>query len=284
MPSPEPASFAFYGLGVMGGPIARKLSGSCGKLIVSDPVAERVEELCRQSECRAAGAGGVAETAFLCLPDQTVVEAVVGQLLQSGTRTIIDFGAHAPDFVLSISEQCRRQGMEYCDAPVFGTPTMAVQGDLYFLFSGPEATYQRFHALAAQAGFRSRYAGRTGAASTVKLLQNALGSINLLAGAEALKVCEQTGIDTEMFNAVVSECGGIGRSVVMDKYASDMALRSDSGDGRIKIAAKDMKAAAELAAKAGTDAVLIRETAKRYQAAQEAGFENDQVSNVIKSL
>ena len=97
------------------------------------------------------------------------------------------------------------------------------------------------------AGYRFRYAGAAGCASTVKLLQNALGTANLCAAAEAFQVCEAAAIDTGLFIDVVRECGGIGLSTVFDRFADDMAARRDSGQGRLRIAAKDMKSAVELA-------------------------------------
>lgn len=280
----NPEKAAFFGLGAMGAPIAERMAEQCEELIVADIIRENVERLCRHRRVCSAGADKSAQTVFLCLPDQAAVEDVVSKLSPSATRVIVDFGAHSPDFVKSHAELCRQQGMIYCDAPVFGTPSMASQGELYFLFSGPEPEYECFEILAANAGFRSRYAGPSGAASAVKLLQNALGTVNLLAAAETLRICEETGIDPEMFSGVVAECGGIGRSVVFEKFGSDLAARKDSGEGRLRIAAKDMAAAVNLADQSGVKAPLMRETAKRFQGALDADMGNDQFSNIIKEL
>ena len=276
--------YAFFGLGAMGYPIAARLAGPVGQLIVSDIVSETVERLCASGNARPMTAECDAETVFLCLPNQDAVSVVLRSLPDGIVRTVVDFGAQSPEFVESAVAQCRAKGMTYCDAPVFGTPSMAAKGELYFLFSGSKADYDRFSDLFGKAGFRSRFAGTSGAASTVKLLQNALGTINLLAGAEALRICEHVGIDSEMFCRVVDECGGIGQSSVFAKFGRDMAARRDSNEGRLRIAAKDMAAAADLASKHTGTAVLVTETAKRFQQAYDEGMGGEQFSNIIKIL
>jgi 3-hydroxyisobutyrate dehydrogenase len=282
-------SCAFAGLGAMGMPIAAAFSEVWEKLIVVDIDSDKAERFCATSR---AVAGDVADLAaadviFLCLPTHDAVDSVLREVFNQDdhrVRTIIDFGAHGPKFVAEIAACCARYIATYCDAPVFGTPSMASDGNLYFLFSGPESLYDAFRADADAAGYRSRHAGAVGAASAVKLLQNALGAINLLAGAEALRICEKAGIGTGLFADVVAECGGIGRSSVFDRFAHVMAQRADIGEGRMRIAAKDMAAATELSHQLGCPAGLLSEATDRYQQAIEAGMGDEQFSNIIKIL
>ncbi len=281
-------SYAFYGLGAMGMPIACKLSSPCHPLIVRDLDGDKIDQICAEFDAQRGDEGAVtADCIFLCLPHPGAVGTVINQILArpaKNHRLIIDFGAHAPDFVGETVARCGEKNVTYCDAPVFGTPSMAVEGRLYFLFSGPQPIYAGFSKLAKRVGYRSRFAGPSGTASAVKLLQNALGTINLLAAAEILKVCEATDIDTTVFADVVNECGGIGSSQVFTKFASDMVNRRDSNEGRLRIAAKDMQTAANLAHKSGEKAVLLLATAQQFKRAYDAGMGEDQFSNIIKTL
>lgn len=276
---------AFHGLGAMGLPIACRLAGAIGDLAVADPDPGRVAAVRSHSPSVSGdpGKAGAAEIAFLCLPSPGVTRTVVDAILEdaASNRVVIDFGAQPPDVAEELAARCAAAGATYCDAPVFGSPQMAARGDLYFLFSGPEAVADDFATLAGTIGFRVRHAGPTGAASTIKILQNALGIANLAAAAEALRVCETAGVGTDTFIEVVRECRGIGLSSVFDRFAEDMTARRDSGEGRLRIAAKDSATAAGLAARHGVAAPVLATAADRYRKAAEAGMGERQFTDII---
>ena len=279
----EKGAAAFYGLGAMGLPIATRLAGVLPGLAVVDANPERAAAVAADVPSVSADAerAEAAEVAFLCLPSPDVTRQVVQRLVEGGCRLVIDFGAEPPDIAAEFADTCAAAGAVYCDVPVFGSPVMAARGDLYFLFSGPQDIAADFAGLAEAAGFRMRNAGPTGAASTIKILQNALGTANLAAAAEALRVCEAAEIGTETFINVVKECNGIGISSVFERYASDMAARHDSGDGRLRIAAKDSAAAAKLADRHGVNTPVLTTAADRYRKAAEAGMADQQFTQVI---
>ncbi|MGE0769788.1 MAG: NAD(P)-dependent oxidoreductase [Hyphomicrobiaceae bacterium] len=279
--------FAFIGLGAMGLPIARRLAEATGRLAVADLSRSRVDRLLSQVGAAATAdpeAVRQAQTVFLCLPSAEATRAVVTELLRGAEidRVFIDLGALAPAFVGEMARLCAERSAVFCDAPVFGTPLMAENGQLYFLFSGDEHVGREFSKIAALAGYRFRYAGAAGCASTVKLLQNALGTANLCAAAEAFQVCEAAAIDTGVFIDVVRECGGIGLSTVFDRFADDMAARRDSGQGRLRIAAKDMKSAVELAHSSSVSVPVMEQTASQFQRAVDMGLEEQQFTAVVQ--
>ena len=152
---------------------------------MGDIAVDKRDQICESAAAQDDETGLVdAQVAFLCLPHPDAVTQVVGNIAAQARgqhRTIIDFGAHAPDFAIEVTALCETQNIVYCDAPVFGTLSMAKSGDLYFLFSGPESIFTDFSQLVGRAGYRALCAGDSGMASTVKLLQNALGTVNFLA-------------------------------------------------------------------------------------------------------
>jgi 3-hydroxyisobutyrate dehydrogenase len=280
-------SFAFIGLGAMGRPIAIRLASALPALVIADIDSERVAAVLAASGAKASADPELlhkAQTVYLCLPSQETTRTVIAQLLKDFPlqRIFIDFGAHPPDFVNAMAQACTAESSQYCDCPVFGTPSMAERGELYFLFSGAEHVSHDFHTIADAAGYRTRYAGPTGTASKIKLLQNALGTANLAIGAEALRICEATNIEPELFINIVRECGGIGQSTVFDRFASDMAARRDSGEGRLRIAAKDMQSVVQLAASAQIASPLIELVAERFQQALQAGYGERQFTGIIE--
>ncbi|MHA1549750.1 MAG: NAD(P)-dependent oxidoreductase [Alphaproteobacteria bacterium] len=267
----------------MGLPIATRLASALERLIVADLSADRVAAARAAAPSITSEDAGSADVVFLCLPTSPTARSVIEDMISAGDRqrTIIDFGAHAQTFAEEMSVLCRANSAVYCDAPVFGTPPMAAAGDLYFLFSGPEPIYLDFHALAAKAGFRTRQAGATGTASTIKLLQNALGIANTLAAAEVLRLCEASGIATDMFASVVAECGGVGGSSVFERFVDDMIARYDSGEGRLRIAAKDMSLVAGMAGRLNISTPFLSEAAEQFGAAMEAGYGERQFTDII---
>lgn len=280
-------AFGFIGLGAMGMPIARRLATAVNCLAVCDISAECVGQLLEAAAPAAVEDADIligAKTVFLCLPSQTSTRQVVEDLVSrpATNRTIIDFGAHPPGFVSEMNAVCQSASVQYCDCPVFGTPLMAERGELYFLFSGPERVSDWFDGLVHPLGYRTRYAGPPGTASLLKLLQNAIGTANLAIGAEALRICEATGVDPGLFIGIVRECGGIGQSSVFDRFADDMAARRDSGEGRLRIAAKDMHSVVNLAASANISAPLMVETDRQYERAMQEGMGEQQFTDIIQ--
>lgn len=281
----------FVGLGAMGGPIAARIASQF-RLAVADRSQARVDailEIEKSSQglpdlVADAACVAKARTVFLCLPTPQDTETVIVDLLETPceNRIFIDLGAQPPQFVGRMTQVCAEHGSQYCDSPVFGTPKMAERGQLYFLFSGDEQAAAEFRTLAEGLGYRMRYAGPAGTASSIKLLQNALGTANLNIGAEVLRLCEATGVDTGTFIDVVRECGGIGLSTVFDRFAEDMAGRIDSGEGRLRIAAKDMQAAMVLADSHGVGVPLLKETSHQFDDAVAAGFGDRQFTSIIE--
>ena len=270
----------------MGLPIASRLARGLEALAVADLETERVVAAMGASAAIVGDGTKVqaADVVFLCLPSSETTRSVIERLLASDVtgRTIVDTGAHPPDFVADLASLCGGRSVTYCDAPVFGTPSMAARGELYFLFSGPEAKWGEFSKLAGAVGYRTRYAGPTGTASAIKVLQNALGTANLLAGAEALRVCETARIDSRLFIDVVRECGGIGLSTVFARFAKDMAERRDSGEGRLRIAAKDARSAFELAQRYDVAVPLLETASDQYQRAAHAGRGERQFTDIVE--
>jgi 3-hydroxyisobutyrate dehydrogenase-like beta-hydroxyacid dehydrogenase len=79
-------------------------------------------------------------------------------------------------------------------------------------------------------------------------------------------------IDTEMFTEVVNECGGIGGSRFFAKFAADMTMRRENGEGRLRIAAKDMQSAADLVDRTKSNAGLLLYTAAQFKKAYDEGM------------
>lgn len=287
MTNSVPGSFGFVGLGAMGMPIAARLASVLGGLVISDLAVDRIAATVSASDGKAYQDDDRllrTNTVFLCLPTPDAVKDVLDALLDGPdqSRSIIDLGANHPDFVVEMGEKCAARSASYCDCPVFGAPSMAAQGDLYFLFSGPQKCEELFRQVADLAGYRVAYAGGSGTASTVKLLQNALGVANLAVGAEVLRVCEAAKIDPVMFIDVVRECGGIGRSSVFDRFAEDMAARRDSGEGRLRIAAKDMSSMIDVASGCAVETPLLKQTESLFRQAIAAGLADCQFTDIIR--
>jgi 3-hydroxyisobutyrate dehydrogenase-like beta-hydroxyacid dehydrogenase len=85
-----------------------------------------------------------------------------------------------------------------------------------------------------------------------------------------------------MFIDVVRECGGIGRSSVFDRFAEDMAARRDSGEGRLRIAAKDMSSMIDVASGCAVETPLLKQTESLFRQAIAAGLADCQFTDIIR--
>ena len=283
----------FIGLGQMGLPMVEHLS-KAGILTVAydvDPAATAAAAQLTQL----AVAHSVADVAcscnvlFTCLPTlQSVREVYLGDagiganalygLITCECSTI------TPDLATELRAAMCVNGVQHLDTPVFGTPQHAQAGNLYFLVSGEAEPVVKVEPLFLAMGRAYRYVGETGIANRIKLIQNALGCVNAVATAEALAICERTGIDLLTFVAVVKECDGIGNSTYFDRYAETVARSEDSGAGRLLIAAKDMKLLGDIAATVEIDAALMRHAEQAYAAALDAGLASAEFTEVARAL
>jgi 3-hydroxyisobutyrate dehydrogenase len=280
----------FVGLGNMGGPMARNLLKAGVKLVVHDIDARKVQALSAAGAEVAATPQAVARetTRSICLVETTAqAEAVITGatgFLQGARRghTVICMSTIDPLVLRRMGETLAEQGITLLDAPVSGGTTGAAEATLSVIVGGPTegfaACEDLFHAM----GRNVFHVGALGNGLAMKLLNNMLLQVNVVAVAEALVLGTKAGLDPRQIQQVISVSTGHSRA--FERSGTRMIERDFSPSGTTDISFKDQELETGFAKALGVPILLANVTQQVYQMARAAGYGKEDGSSVVKVL
>jgi 3-hydroxyisobutyrate dehydrogenase-like beta-hydroxyacid dehydrogenase len=275
----------FIGLGQIGAPMAARLIGWPGGLIVHDA---RPEAMAPLADAGARTAASVAEVAAeagivsVMVRDDEQVRDVVRAVANSipavskramansipavGGRPVI-VAVHAtigPDTAAELAAEVAGTGVEVIDAPVSGGFMGAQSGRLAVMFGGSRPAYERCREPFGRWADLIMHMGPVGTGTRAKLARNLLHFAAFTAAAEAQRLAEAAGIDLRKLARVVRHSdavtGGPGmimlRPTTAPMDASD-PLREILQNVRT-LGEKDLFLALELGAELGVDLPMAR--------------------------
>ncbi|BCI55314.1 oxidoreductase [Mycolicibacterium litorale] len=203
----ERLKYGYIGLGNMGAPMARRLTGWPGGLIVFDVRADAMTPL---TEAGATAAGSVAEVAAADIISITVlnddqVRSVVGDLTPTAKpgTVIAIHSTISPDTAVALAEELAPTGIHVIDAPVSGGGAAAERGELATMVGAPREVYERIKPAFKQWASMVVHAGPPGAGTRMKLARNMLTFTSYAAACEAMALAEQAGLDLQALGRVV---------------------------------------------------------------------------------
>ena len=229
----------YVGVGLMGGPMVKRLASLGWSVRAYDIVPER--SMLGSSEEAAHGA----DVVLLNLPTNEAVEdAVFGArgLMHSlkEAQLLVDFSTIPVD-------ACRRHasrlaaatGCRWVDAPVSGGPPAAAAGTLTVMAGGEAADLERLAPLMADIAGRMTHMGPVGAGLAAKMINQLIVGVGHAMLAEAVGLCEKAGIDARR----IPEClaGGYADSNVMKAYWPRMVERDFAPRGYVRQLLKDLE-------------------------------------------
>ncbi|BAQ65892.1 NAD(P)-dependent oxidoreductase [Geminocystis sp. NIES-3709] len=235
---------AFLGLGVMGKPMALNLINSGFNVRVwnrtknppyfdSFNIQDTIEETITD-----------AKIIFTCLGDVPDVEEVlfspqgVINFAQPNTL-VVDFSTIGSKSVQSIAEKLQTKKIRFLDAPVSGGDIGAQQGTLTIMVGGNPKDFQECKPYFQVLGKNITYCGALGSGQAVKLCNQVLASLHMVAICEALTLAKKQGIDP---NLVIEVCStGAAGSWALTNLAPKI-IDSDYSPGfMIKHILKDLR-------------------------------------------
>jgi 3-hydroxyisobutyrate dehydrogenase len=197
----------FIGLGVMGEPMCRNLAQKSGRRVLAHDL--RPEPLARLSAAGVAAAGTAAEVAeradvvFLSLPGEAEVRAICGQLDLRDGQVLVDCSTTTVALARELSARFPRC---FADAPVARTRQAAIDGTLSIMVGADAALFGRLEPLLRCMGSDVTHCGAPGAGQAVKLLNNMVLSVTVVALAEALAVAKASGaVDPQLLFATLAQ-------------------------------------------------------------------------------
>jgi 3-hydroxyisobutyrate dehydrogenase-like beta-hydroxyacid dehydrogenase len=214
----------YIGLGSMGAPMARRLVGWPGGLVVYDLRAEASAPFADSGAEVAASVADVAAADLISITvlDDAQVRDVVGELARHASPgTVIAIHSTIADTTASeLADQFAPQGIAVIDAPVSGGGGAADKGELAVMVGAPREVYERVKPVFKQWASLVIHAGEPGAGTRMKLARNMLTFTAFAAACEAMRLAEAAGIDLQALGRVVRHTdaltGGPGAIMIRD--------------------------------------------------------------------
>jgi 3-hydroxyisobutyrate dehydrogenase len=262
---------AFVGLGTMGLPMARNLVAAGHEVVGSDLDPTRIEAF------GGSDATGPAEIVIASLPSAAAVEEVARSLPGTGVEIFVDMSTGPPALARSLAAELGAAGTASLDAPVSGGPRGAETATLSIFVGGSPEAFSRVEPVLAVLGSVVQRVGGPGAGQVVKLCNNLMAGVNMVAIAEACAVAERAGIDAATFYGLISRSTGDSR-VLRTRFplpgADDghPSNRDFEPMFMLDLIAKDLALAVDLAGQHGVDADVAQAALASYREAQERGF------------
>ncbi|HEX7218701.1 MAG TPA: NAD(P)-dependent oxidoreductase, partial [Burkholderiales bacterium] len=193
----------YVGVGLMGGPMTKRLASLGWQVRGYDIVPER------SSVASVADAVTGADVVLLNLPTNEAVNDVLGKLLpvMRAPQLVVDFSTIPVD---ACREHAARlfeaTGCRWVDAPVSGGPPASEAGTLTVMAGGEAADLERLAPLMRDISQRCTHMGPLGAGLAAKMINQLIVGVGHAMLGEAVALCERAGIDV----ARIPECLGGG--------------------------------------------------------------------------
>jgi len=274
-------TIGFIGLGVMGGAMCRNVAAKHPGTVLAFDLSTAARDALASTSAHLvsdiAEIWSAADIVLLSLPGGKEVEAVClgshGLLTaEPGPRVVIDLSTTSVATARKIAQELGQHGVAFADAPVARTREAALRGELSIMVGAPSDLYAEIEPTLRHMGTDVMHIGPVGSGQFVKLINNALLDINVIAIAEAIGMAERAGVDPAVMVEAVSK--GSGDSYALHHHAPKSMLPrtypEKSFPPEYKI--KDLTYLLELAADLNTPARSMELALRYYEETIAAGY------------
>jgi 3-hydroxyisobutyrate dehydrogenase-like beta-hydroxyacid dehydrogenase len=232
-------TISYLGLGTMGSGMAANLFKAGYKLTVWNRNAEKCEAFGRKGAGVAdtpADAIRDAELVMYCLSNDEAVEEVVfgAKGILSGIKegqVAVDMSTVLPATSLREQEAYAKRGVDFLDAPVFGSKQESAEAKLWIMAAGNRAIFEKVKPVLEHLGQTVHYLGKNGNATAMKLVGNLMVALELEALAEGLVLAQKAGLDLNTVMEVVKVADfrspllvGNGQNILKRDFSPSFAL------------------------------------------------------------
>lgn len=247
----------FVGLGIMGGPMARRLQQAGHQVCVFGRRSETMQPLVSHG-CNAAGTprevAERSEVIFTMVSDTPDVEAVIlGDFgLIEGAQNgsiIVDMSSIAPLATQRLAKKLAERSVDMLDAPVSGGEIGAIEGTLSIMVGGKAAVFERVKPLFEIMGKNIVHVGEHGAGQTAKLCNQIVVAMTIAAISEAFLLADKAGVDAARVRQALM--GGFAGSRIMEVHGQRMLDNNFKPGFKADLHRKDLKNAMETARELG---------------------------------
>jgi 3-hydroxyisobutyrate dehydrogenase len=267
----------YVGVGLMGGPMVKRLTSLGWTVRAYDIVAER------SMVGSAAEAARGADVVLLNLPTNEAVEDVLEKLIPvlRAPQLVVDFSTIPVDKCRSHAARLARDtGCRWVDAPVSGGPPAVEAGALTVMAGGEEGDLQKLAPLMRDIAGRCTRMGPVGAGLAAKMINQLIVGVGTAMLGEAEALCEKAGIDA----ARIPEClgGGYADSNVLKAYWPRMVERDFAPRGYVRQLLKDLEMVSAWAGQLQSRTPVLESALAAYRELKKLGHSELDTSAVVK--
>lgn len=276
----------FIGLGIMGSAMcANIIHKHDDEVYVFDALKEKTDLLVKKGGTGCTSAKEVAEKADLIItmvPKSAHVEAVKEEILEvlDETKIWIDMSTIDPDVSVKISEEVKKTGAAFLDAPVVKSRPAAEAGKLGIYVGCEEKDFEKVLPVLSYMGENIIRMGDNGKGLIMKICHNALVSQIQNGVNETSSLAAKNGIDILTFAKAISYGGG--QNFYLDSKKEVIAREDFTTAFSIANMHKDVHICLDLAKQCNLDMPGEANAARVYDEAMEKGYGNEDFSATVK--
>src|SRR6202011_4886391 len=283
-------TISYLGLGTMGSGMASNLLKAGHALTVWNRNAEKCEAFARKGARVAATPAGAVRGAELVMyslsNDQAVEEVVFGAKgILSGIREgqiAMDMSTVLPATSLREEKAYARHGVDFLDAPVFGSKKESADAKLWIMAAGKRDIFEKVKPILEQLGQTVHYFGKNGNAAAMKLVGNFIVALEMEALAEGLVLAQKAGLDLNTVMEVVKVADF--RSPLLVSNGQNILKRDFSTSFALKLMLKDAGLIEKFGESLESPIPALRVVEKNLASAVGLGFGTENASALIKAL
>jgi len=283
-------TICYLGLGVMGGGMASNLLKAGYNLTVWNRSVEKSEPFARKGARvvdTPADAVRDAELVMYSLSNDQAVEEVVfganGILSEIKQGQIaIDMSTVLPATSLREQEAYAKRGVDFIDAPVFGSKNESANAKLWIMAAGSKAAFEKVKPVLEHLGQSIHYFGKNGNATAMKLVGNLIVALELEALAEGLVLAQKAGLDLSTVMDVVKVADF--RSPLLVSNGRNILKRDFSPSFALKLMLKDADLIAKFSESLESTTPALPVVQKNLESAVALGFGEENASALIRAL
>ena len=227
-------------------------------------------------------------TRTICIVETTAqAEAVIagerGIIRSAGPgHIVICMSTIDPLVAKRLGQELAARGIAMLDAPVSGGTERAGTGELSIIGGGATETFEACRDLFKPMGTKIFHVGGLGQGLAMKLVNNMLVQVNLVAVAEALVMGVKAGLDPRTIYEVVRV--STGTSAAFEGRVPKILARDFAPGGTIDIYFKDQELETAFAKQLGVPLLLANVSQQVYQMARAAGLGKQDGPAIIQVL
>ena len=281
---------ALLGIGTMGSGMARRLLLNEFYLTVFNRTVEKTRPLAEQG-------ARIAETPREAAADADVIVSMVSD--DNAARSIwqgengalaglrqgavcIESSTVTVEWIKELAAAVSAKACEFLDAPVTGSKLQAAAGELNFLVGGEAATLEKVRPVLEAMSRSIVLLGPTGSGALVKLINNFVCGVQVIALAEGIAIIERSGLDRE--KAVEILANGAPGSPLVKAVSTRMTTPDYTPNFRLSLMAKDLAYAIRESEQLGLDLTTAKVALRSFQGAVERGDGDKDMAAVVETL